>query len=474
MNDFFISCQESRIENPRSFYGCFYIGPFNSSQSLTVANALRRTLLSELSGIAITSVEIQGAVHEYSTLPGIRDSVLDILLNLKEIVLKNFMSDNIREQSTDLAKLEKQFTRPLVGYLQARGPGIVRAADIKLPVSIQCVDPDQYIASLSPDGFLNMKFTINQGKNYIVQNSKSRAYIQKEGAERQFSNILQNNTTTLYTESEQINPSKTKKYVSTMPLSIDAVFTPITKVNYVIENYSVKNANAFNYIQNASQKDAILATSSLGFSNSTEQRKTYYDKMFLNHVVILEVWTNGSIHPRQAVYDALKNLMSVFSQLEKMKILNSLFTTESLKSKHHSEKIFNKIEYEHSYYTEMQNALKKAKTWDTWQNEKNQLSSEAFLVKNQKFLKAQKEYEKKYKQEMFNETELNKIRISSLSISNRSCILLEDSQIYTVADLIKNPHRKLTSIKGFGKKCLQEVKRALEKIGLDFISEKCH
>nr|YP_009185224.1 alpha subunit of RNA polymerase [Bracteacoccus giganteus]ALO63534.1 alpha subunit of RNA polymerase [Bracteacoccus giganteus] len=460
MNDFFISCQESRIENPRSFYGCFYIGPFNSSQSLTVANALRRTLLSELSGIAITSVEIQGAVHEYSTLTGIRDSVLDILLNLKQIVLKTRLTDSTKTEKNKQNKV----IRPLIGYLQARGPGIVRAADLKLPASIQCVDPDQYIASLSADGFLNMKVIINEGKNYIIQNPKSHTSINKESAESQFSNRIQNNKiNALYVESKQ-NEQKNIKNISTMPLSIDAVFMPITKVNYVIENHSIKNANAINYIQNTSQRESILQTSSLEFLDPVDQQKAYYEKTFDSHVVILEVWTNGSIHPRRAVYDALKNLMGLFSQLEKMKILNSLFTADLYKapnkSNDDSEKIFKKIEYEYEYYTDMKNAFKKSKT-------QTQLSPEAFL-------RAQKQFEKQYKLEMYNEKELKKIQISSLNISNRSCKLLEESRIYTLADLIKHPDRKLTSIKGFGKKCLQEVKQALEKIGLDFISEKCN
>ena len=81
-----LSCIESRIENNRSFYGRFQLGPFDLGQGLTVATALRRTLLSELTGIAITAVTIQGASHEYSTLHGVRESVLDILLNLKQIV----------------------------------------------------------------------------------------------------------------------------------------------------------------------------------------------------------------------------------------------------------------------------------------------------------------------------------------------------------------------------------------------------
>ena len=81
MGQFFITCKESRIENNRSFYGCFYLGPFEPGQSITVANALRRTLLSQITGIAIVSVNITNVLHEYSTLPGVKDPVLDILLN---------------------------------------------------------------------------------------------------------------------------------------------------------------------------------------------------------------------------------------------------------------------------------------------------------------------------------------------------------------------------------------------------------
>jgi DNA-directed RNA polymerase subunit alpha len=137
MSQFFISCKESRIENNRSFYGCFYLGPFEPSQSITIANTLRRTLLSEIYGLGIVSVEIDGASHEYSSLPGVRDSILDILLNLKEIILK---------------KTTRNF-KPQIGYLRVRGPGVVRASHLRLPPNIQLVDPNQYIATLAENGF---------------------------------------------------------------------------------------------------------------------------------------------------------------------------------------------------------------------------------------------------------------------------------------------------------------------------------
>jgi DNA-directed RNA polymerase alpha subunit len=148
-----VSCRESIMENKKSFYGRFYIGPLEIGQGITLANALRRALLSELNGLAITTVEIEGVSHEYSTLTGVRESVLDILLNLKQIVLK----------------AKKSVKRAQTAYVYCQGPGVIRAADIILPSYIQCVDPEQYIATLSSDGILKMKLIIRQGKNYLVQ-----------------------------------------------------------------------------------------------------------------------------------------------------------------------------------------------------------------------------------------------------------------------------------------------------------------
>ena len=179
-NDFFIYCKESRIENHRSFYGSFCIGPFEAGQSITIANALRRTLLSELKGLAITSAEIEGAFHEYATLPGVRDSVLDILLNLKDIVLKSKNYGN-KKKGTSYTATFKNLGQ--LGYLKTRGPGIVTASDLKLPPGMQCVDPDQYIATLSEEGILNLKIKINEGKNYqmVAQRvGKSISAVQSE------------------------------------------------------------------------------------------------------------------------------------------------------------------------------------------------------------------------------------------------------------------------------------------------------
>ena len=153
MEPLLLSCIESRVENSRNFYGRFQLGPFVLGQGLTIANSLRRSLLSEISGLAITAVEIEGVVHEYSTIEGVRESVLDILLNVKQIVLTS----------------DFQIQEPQIAFLQVQGPGIIRAKDIKLPISIQSVDPEQYIATLLYDGLLKIKFMICRGKNYLVQ-----------------------------------------------------------------------------------------------------------------------------------------------------------------------------------------------------------------------------------------------------------------------------------------------------------------
>eukprot|EP00899_Mesostigma_viride_P020418 jgi/Mesvir1/28378/Mv06717-RA.1 len=136
-NDLFpstIYCIESKIESPRNLYGRFLIEPLAIGQGITVGNTLRRILLGDIEGAAITSVKIPGANNEFSILPGIRESVLEILLNLKEIVF--------RTKSLDVQK----------GYLSIQGPCVVKAANLQLPTSIEVVDGGQYIATLSGTG----------------------------------------------------------------------------------------------------------------------------------------------------------------------------------------------------------------------------------------------------------------------------------------------------------------------------------
>ena len=463
MSQFFISCKESRIENNRSFYGCFYLGPFDPSQSITIANALRRTLLSELYGLGMVSVEIEGATHEYSSLPGVRDSVLDILLNLKEIVFKK----NI-----------KNF-KPQIGYLRARGPGVVRASQLRLPPFIQCVDPDQYIATLADNGFLNMKYIIQYGNKWLsplnsvydTNNSPPpkgitavRLPINKEKEEtkdqknlygynsaynfhlkkrrlilkklKQIGIISSNSYINLFSQSaiflskpsikykkkksvhillsrylkgvniavninkkypainlkkgpflkklnksieKEINlsfissipkttrelsayslynsnkeaPIKTEKVIATFnkktsaifnkksvffnanPLSIDTIFNPINKVNYIIELNDFKTApSKMKTSFETSELYEMLSTSPFynkeAEATLNDARKKELENIlamnheinpFKNNNISLELWTNGSIHPRDALYQGLKNLIKLFAKLQKISII---------------------------------------------------------------------------------------------------------------------------------------------------------
>lgn len=424
MNNFFLSCKECRIEGPRSFYGSFYLGPFNGSQSLTVANALRRTLLSELTGISITSVLIQGAKHEFSTLVGVRESVLDILLNLKEIVLKSNSSFTRKKVQTQ------------VGYLYVYGPGVVRASDLKLPASIQCVDPNQYIATLSQDGVLIMKFTINEGKNFMQKTKLNKDF---------FSNQKTSNL--------QNEPAWKDEG---LPMLLDAVFMPVNKVNYIIEPY-VQNPGMSLMEQHkiTSEKTNF---SELKFFGTSEQKNNMVEinKNLLNNtdftligkpelqIVILEIWTNGSLHPRTALYQGLTHLMNLFSQLEKMKTLNSMFTKLIYTDNTVFEKTFETLESEYEYYTQLENGGKKP----NFQNElRNRFS-----------------YEEQKENSFFN-SNLKNISIHDLNLSNRSFKLLQRSNITTLFDLINSSEKTLKNIPGFGEKCLQEVKSVVNNLG---------
>lgn len=157
MEHLVLSCLESRLEGNGSIYGRFLLGPFKVGQGTTIGTALRRTLLSELQSIAITAAEIKGATHQYSSIPGVRESTLDIVLNLKQIVLTGEIINGL----------------PAVGYLTVRGPKIARARDLKLPNGICCVDEDQHIASVSANGVLTIKFVVSAGKNYVSPHSPS-------------------------------------------------------------------------------------------------------------------------------------------------------------------------------------------------------------------------------------------------------------------------------------------------------------
>nr|UXE31065.1 RNA polymerase alpha subunit [Ostreobium quekettii] len=199
MGNLIFSCIESRIEDNQTLYGCFKLGPFYSNQGLTIANTLRRLLLSDLEGLAVVFVKMEGVNHEYSIVSGVKESVLEILANLKQI---QFKTNSI-------------IYKPQVAYLNIRGPKIILADDIQLPSQIECVDPTQYIATISSDGNLKIKIFICQGKRYCLQNSLKPVF------QKHYRKMLD---------------LKSSNY-----LFLDAIFLPIRQVNFTIEQNNKLN-----------------------------------------------------------------------------------------------------------------------------------------------------------------------------------------------------------------------------------------
>ena len=145
-------CIESRMESKRLLYGRFAISPFRKGQANTVGIAMRRALLNEIKGASITYAEIKTIKHEYSTMAGIQESIHDILINLKEIVLKSDSSE------------------PQKAYISISGPKKVTARDIKGPSSIRVIDNTQYIATLTKAISLNIVLNIEKDCGYRIEN----------------------------------------------------------------------------------------------------------------------------------------------------------------------------------------------------------------------------------------------------------------------------------------------------------------
>ena len=311
--DFFITCKESRIENNTSFYGCFYLGPFDENLSQTLANDLRRSLLSELTGFAITSIEIEGVLHKFSHVPGMKDTVLDLICNLQAIVLKkqqmsephSYKIPNINSSDTfptsfytryedkhfGAFKITKKIKSTYSGFLNVSGPRVITAKDLKLPAGLQCVDPNQYIATLTEDGMLNMKFQVNQGKNYIKQkpyNLDLNVLKKRNILLQNFKNILSDKNLSVarsdvrqtfgrtyaknsnfFSEREDLSTQRPKEaLLKTNPIPLDAVFMPVTKINCIIEENNIYSDFSTDMVS-----DSFANPSSQDLNNSYLQNK---------------------------------------------------------------------------------------------------------------------------------------------------------------------------------------------------------
>jgi DNA-directed RNA polymerase subunit alpha len=202
-----LECEESSYKET---YGKFFAAPFERGYGITVGNSLRRVLLSSIEGSAVTAIKFAGVQHEFSTIPGVVEDVPEIILNVKNLVLKSH------------SKVPKTI------YIKKNTKGEIKAKDIDTDETVEIINPDLHICTLTKDAKFNMELEVSRGRGYVPQ---------------------------------ELN-KKDDQPIGVIP--IDSIFTPVRKVNFFVENTRVG-------------------------------QRTDYDKL------ILEIWTNGSTNPKDAL-----------------------------------------------------------------------------------------------------------------------------------------------------------------------------
>jgi DNA-directed RNA polymerase subunit alpha len=298
------------------FYGRFTAEPFERGYGHTIGNSLRRILLSSLEGAAITSVKITGALHEFAVLKGVKEDVAQIILNLKKIRLKLHSAG------------------PETIYLKVKKEGKVTAKDIDVNTNVEILNPEQEIANINSGTVLEMELEVALGKGYVL--------------------------------TEEIESGKHP--VGTILL--DSLFSPITKVNYEVENTRV-------------------------------EQTLNYDRL------VMEIWTDGSISPQDALIKAAKILRDSL-------VIFTGNVTESEEA----------VEAEESCVQES----------------------------------AQREKE----QEIFSQP------ISIMDLSTRASNSLKNAGIGTIGELVAVNEEDTVKFSNFGKRSLEETKEKLAELGLSF------
>jgi DNA-directed RNA polymerase subunit alpha len=306
---------EVEKETLTPFYGKFTAEPFERGLGITIGNSLRRILLSSLQGAAITSVKIDGVLHEFSTIPGVKEDVTEIILNLKEVRLKLHTEG------------------PKTIRVKTEGPKVFKAGDMITGDAVEILNPEHYLATLSKDAKFSMEMAVKMGKGYV-------------SAER---------------NKEENQP------IGTIP--IDAIFSPIKKVNYTVTNARVGQI-------------------------------TDYDRL------TLEVWTDGSLNPEEAVVHASKILKDQLS----------IFIT------------FEEEEEEEEEEKEMEVSGD--------EGEKKGLNENLFRS------------------------------VDELELSVRSANCLKHANIKLIGDLVQKTEAEILATKNFGRKSLNEIKEILAEMGL--------
>ena len=300
-----------------SKFGKFEFRPLEPGFGITVGNALRRMLLSSLEGFAINTVKIEGVEHEFATVPGVKEDVTNIILNLKQVRFKQVVEEFENEKTVVTVENAKEF----------------KAGDIgKCLTGFEVLNPDLVICHLDTKAKFTIELTINKGRGY-VPSEENRVYCTD---------------------------------VNVLP--VDSIYTPVRNVKYVVENFRV-------------------------------EQKTDYEKL------ILEITTDGSIHPKDALKEAAKILIHHFM----------LFSDEKI-------------------------------TLETADSESNE----------------------EFDEEVLHMRQLLKTRLQDMDLSVRALNCLKAADVETLGDLVQFNKNDLLKFRNFGKKSLTELDDLLDGLNLSF------
>ena len=300
-----------------NFFGKFEFKPLEPGYGITVGNALRRVLLSSLEGFAISTIRIDGVKHEFDTIPGVKEDVTNIILNLKKVDLKQITEDTDFERATITVSGQEVFT----------------AGDIGKALSgFEVLNPDLVICHLDPAASFNIVLTINKGRGWVPAE-------------------------------ENRNPNDDVNV-----LAIDSIYTPIKNVKYTVENFRV-------------------------------DQKTDYDKL------VIEITTNGSILPKDALTEAAKILIYHFM----------LFSDEKI-------------------------SLEAAET----------------------------DGNEEFDEEVLHMRQLLKSKLADMDLSVRALNCLKSAEVETLGELVVYNKTDLLKFRNFGKKSLTELDELLANLNLSF------
>ena len=260
------------VENPGdASYGKYVVEPLERGYGTTLGNSLRRILLSSLPGTAVTSIKIAGVQHEFSTIPGIKEDVTEIVLNIKSIIAKLHCEEN------------------KTVHIEASGECEVTAGDIKCDADVEILNPELHIATLGPDATLSMELTLSHGRGYVP--------------------------------ADRNKPAQT--IIGLIP--VDSIYTPVRKVNYTVENTRVGDATDYDKLTLEVWTDGTIdardAVSLGSRSTVVEKAETQRDKVMEMTIDDMDLSVRSYNCLKRANINTVEDLISKTEE-EMMKVRN--------------------------------------------------------------------------------------------------------------------------------------------------------